>query len=127
MLVLAYRSEHPFTFCKPWGIQDMPAGSWLIVPLNSGAPSGDIYGCHPDAFAETYRELPSVGPNAFEKHAVVQAWQPGIPFSVVTEIAGRVEAAVIGTITDWVLMNPGTELYVVSEVVFNASYRLIDE
>ena len=48
--VLAFRSNDAFVFHKSWGVQNLPEGSWVVVPLKEGRPTGDVYGCHREAF-----------------------------------------------------------------------------
>jgi hypothetical protein len=71
--VLAFRWDDAFVFQKPWGIQNLPEGSWIIVPLNDGLPTRDLYGCQPEAFVATYKRGESGHPYTYEKHAVVNA------------------------------------------------------
>lgn len=123
-IVLAFRSDDAFVFHKPWGTQAIPEGGWILVPLDDGIPTGDIYGCHPEAFVRTYQPANTKNPHAFEKHAVVQAYQPGRPFAIRTLIDDYVETdPATGGTTDWLVRNQGGELYVISDVIFRASYR----
>jgi hypothetical protein len=123
--VLAFRSDDAFVFHKPWGIQHLPEGSWIVVPLIDGRPTGDIYGCHRESFVATYRLAGADQPHIYEKHATVRAYQPGRPFAVRTEVAGfRETDPATGGATDWLVQNPGGEVYVVSDLVFRATYQL---
>jgi hypothetical protein len=125
--VLAFRSDHAFVFHKPWGRQILPAGSWLIVPADGDAQTGDIYGCHPDSFAETYRPSPSGRANAFQKFAEVLAYQPGKPFAVQTVINGTVEVHMYAASeSDWLLLNASGEMYVVADAVFRVTYSVVE-
>ena len=125
--VLAFRSDDAFVFHKPWGIQHLPEGSWIIVPLSDGRPIGDVYGCHREAFVTTYSPVGTDQPHIYEKHAAVHAYQPGKPFAVRTTVAGYSETdPATGGATDWLVQNPGGEIYAVSDVVFRATYRLAD-
>jgi hypothetical protein len=122
--VLAFRSDHAFVFHKSWGVQHLPEGSWVIIPLMDGRPTGDVYGCRPEAFVTTYRPASADQPHAYEKHAVVHAYQPGKPFAVRTTVAGDVETdPATGGATDWLVQNPLGEIYAVNDVVFRATYQ----
>jgi hypothetical protein len=125
-LVLAFQSGDGFEFKKPWGKQCMPAGSWLIVPLRAGKPSLDLYGCHAHAFERTYRPLGDDRPHVYEKGVEVEAYQPGIGFSVRTIVAGHVEVdCAIGQGTDWLVKNPDGELYIISDAIFSIDYQML--
>jgi hypothetical protein len=125
--VLAFRSDDALVFYKPWGVQRLPEGSWVIIPMIDDRPSGDIYGCHREAFVSTYRPADPEHPHTYEKHAIVQAYQPGKPFAVRTSVAGYPETdPAIGAATDWLVQNPGGEIYSVSDVAFRATYRLAE-
>jgi hypothetical protein len=122
--VLAYRSDDAFVFYKPWGVQHLPEGSWIIIPMTDDGPSGDLYGCHREAFVSTYRPVEGDRPHAYEKHAVVYAYQPGKPFVVRTTVGGYTETdPATGGATDWLVQNPGGEIYAVSDLVFRVTYR----
>jgi hypothetical protein len=126
--VLAFRSDDAFVFHKPWGIQHLPEGSWVIVPLDDGRPTGDIYGCHREAFVTTYRLADSGQPHTYEKHAVVYAYQPGEPFAVKTVVAEFNETdPATGGATDWLVLNPGGEIYIINDLVFRSTYQLAQE
>jgi hypothetical protein len=126
--VLAYRSEHSFSFDKPWGEQRMPAGSWIVIPLPNGAPGSDVYGCQADVFRETYCESSSGRPHAYQKIAQVRAYQPGHAFFVKTIVKGSVEVERnTGSSTDWLVRNPGGELYTIAHAVFVVTYELVPE
>jgi hypothetical protein len=122
--VLAFRSDDAFAFHKPWGVQYLPEGSWIIVPLVDGRPAGDLYGCHREAFVTTYRPVGSDQSQIFEKHAIVHSYQPGKPCAIRTTVADFIETdpAICGA-TDWLVQNPGGEIYAVSDVVFRATYQ----
>jgi hypothetical protein len=123
--VLAFRSDDAFVFYKPWGNQNLPEGSWIVVPLIDGRPTGDVYGCHREAFVATYRPAGGDQPHTYEKHATVYAYQPGRPFAVKTKVAGFCETdPATGGDTDWLVQNPGGEIYIISDLVFRATYRL---
>jgi len=124
--VFAFRSDDAFTFHKPWGVQNLPEGSWIIVPLNDGRPTGDAYGCHPTAFVTTYRPAGADYPHTYEKYAVVHAYQPGRPFAVRTKVADFVETdPATGGATDWAVLNPGGEIYIIADVVFRSTYQVV--
>ncbi len=115
--VLAFRSDDAFVFHKPWGVQTCPEGSWIIIPLLDGGATGDVYGCHREAFVATYRTADEL-PYCYEKHAHVHAYQPGEPFAVITEVAGFEETnPATGGPTDWLVQNPAGEVYIVSDAV----------
>ena len=125
--VLAFRSDDAFVFQKPWGVQDLPEGSWIIIPLLEGRPTGDVYGCNREAFVRTYRTVDGNHPNTYEKHAVVRAYQVGRPFFIRTIVGGYAETdPAIGGPTDWLVQNPGGEIYAISDVIFRSTYRLAD-
>jgi hypothetical protein len=122
--VLAFRSDDQFIFLKPWGRQELPAGSWVLVPLRDGIPTGDLYGCHPEAFASTYKPAHSGEAHRYEKSAQIEAYQPGTPFAVRTVVNGDVETdPAIGGAEDWLVRNPGGEVYVIADAVFRSTYR----
>ncbi len=124
--VLAFRSDDAFTFEKPWGTQRLPPGSFIVIPLRATGPGGDVYGCHVDVFARTYR--PCAEPNVFEKHAEVLAYQPGAPFAVRTVIGSFVEVdPELGGERDWIVRNASGEIYAVADTVFRDSYRSVDD
>src|SRR5262245_15449739 len=122
--VLAFRSDDAFVFRKPWGEQSLPEGSWIIIPLKDGRPSGDIYGCHPQAFITTYKLVGPDQQDTYAKHAVVYAYQPGEPFAVRTQVGGVIETdPATGGATDWLVQNPGGEIYIISDLVFHTTYQ----
>jgi hypothetical protein len=122
--VLAFRSDDAFEFRKPWGVQKCPEGSWIIIPLLDGGATGDLYGCHREAFVATYRAAVGDSPHCYEKHATVRAYQPGEPFAEITEDAGFEETnPATGGATDWLVQNPAGEVYIVSDAVFRRTYR----
>jgi hypothetical protein len=124
--VLAFRSDDQFIFLKPWGRQELPAGSWVLVPLRDGIPTGDLYGCHPEAFASTYKPAQSGEAHRYEKCAQIEAYQPGTPFAVRTVVSGDVETdPAIGGAEDWLALNPGGEVYVIADAVFRSTYRRV--
>src|SRR5215470_11014476 len=82
--VFAFRSDDAFVFHKSWGVQHLPEGSQVIIPVINGRPTGDIYGCHRETFASTYRRADPDDPHVYEKHALVRAYQPGKPFALRT-------------------------------------------
>jgi hypothetical protein len=121
--IVAFRSDDAFVFYKPWGVQHLPEGSWVIIPVIDGRPTGDVYGCHREAFVSTYRPVMN-HPHTYEKHALVQAYQPGRPFTVRTIVAGYPETdPATGGATDWLVQNPGGEIYIVNDVIFRATYQ----
>ena len=124
--VLAFRSDDQFIFLKPWGRQEMPVGSWLIVPLRDGIPTGDLYGCHPEAFTSTYAPARSGEAHHYEKSAQIEAYQPGTPFAVRTIVSGDVETnPATGGAGDWLVRNPGGEIYIISDATFRSTYRAV--
>ena len=126
--VLAFRSESSFSFEKTWGEQRLPAGSWIVIPLQNGAPGADVYGCQADVFLETYCESSSGRPHAYQKIAKVRAYQPGHAFFVQTTVRGGVEVERnSGGATDWLVRNPGGELYPIAHTVFVVTYELVPE
>jgi hypothetical protein len=122
--VLAFRSDDQFIFLKPWGRQELPTGSWVLVPLRDGSATGDLYGCHPEAFASTYKPAHSGEAHRYEKCAQIEAYQPGRPFALRTVVTGNGETDTpIGGAEDWLVRNPGGEVYVIPDVVFRSTYR----
>ena len=122
-LVYAFRSNDPFEFEKTWGSPRLPAGSYLIVPLDGGRTSGDLYGVDVREFERTYEEA---GPGTYRKVATIEAYQPGHDFRFVTKIREHVEVADgAGRKTDWFVRNPSGETYVVDEVTFSRTYELV--
>ena len=106
-------------------LTDLPEGSWMIVPLIDGRPTGDVYGCHREVFVATYRLAVGDEPHTYEKHATVYAYQPGRPFAVKTKVAGFCETnPATGGDTDWLVQNSGGEIYIISDLVFRSTYRL---
>ena len=95
------------------------------MPLKNGRPTGDIYGCHPEAFVTTYKRAGVDQQHIYEKHAVIYAYQPGEPFAVRTKVGDFMETdRATGGATDWMAQNPGGEIYIISDVVFNSTYQL---
>ena len=127
--VMAFRSNDAFRFSKSWGVQECRAGSWVIVPLDAqDGPTGDLYGCDGDVFAETYVASPSLQPHRFIKKATVRAYQPGRPFAVRTELKDghlEVAAGALAPADAWIVKAPGGEVYTVENEVFTTSYALV--
>lgn len=122
--VLAFRSDDAFVFHKPWGVQSLPEGSWIIVPLKDGRPTGDVYGCNSKSFVRTYKLANADQQYTYEKHAVVYAYQPGEPFAIRTKVDDFIETdPAIGDATDWLVQNPGGETYIISNITFRSTYR----
>jgi len=123
--VLAFRSDDQFIFLKPWGRQQLQAGSWVLIPLRDGIRTGDLYGCHAEAFASTYKPAHSGGAHRYEKCGQIEAYQPGTPFAIRTVVSGDVETdpAIAGA-EDWVVRNPGGEIYAIADAVFRSTYKL---
>ena len=120
-LVLAFRSDSPVTFSKSWGEQVLPAGSWIIVPLDGQTPKGDIYGCEQQVFTDTYE---AVGPNTYRKSATIEAYQPGCAFTYATEtVAGTEVKKGRGRTDDWFVRNPDGEVYRISDREFRRTYN----
>lgn len=126
--VFAFRSDAPFTFDKPWGLQSLPAGSWVLIPVRDGHPTGDLYGCEHEVFVQTYRASRSGLPHTFEKVAEVRAYQPGFAFAVRTIVGGFVEVPenAAGP-ADWIVRNPGGEVYTISDAEFRVTYVEVRE
>lgn len=120
-LILAYQSASPFKFHKTWGLQDMPAGSWVAVPLDGQTPKRDIYGIEQQVFEDTYEP---VAPNIYRKVGAIEAYQPGHPFTFETEThAGTEVANGQGRADDWFVRNPDGENYRVSDHEFRRMYQ----
>lgn len=124
--VLAFRSEDPICFKKPWGDQELRSNGWLIVPLTeNGDVTNDLYGCDADVFADTYEPSPSLRPNRYRKKETIRAYQPGDAFEIDTILPdGHVE--VMGSGTDsydaWVVRAPSGEIYLVEDEEFRRTY-----
>ena len=120
--VMAFQSDAAFAFFKSWGEQNVQAGGWVMVALKDGRPTGDVYGCEAKAFADTYEV---VGPNEFRKTAHVEAYQLGDneKFAGPTVVGEHVETASpkYGP-GDWVLRNPGGEVYGNTDAEFRRTY-----
>ena len=130
ILVLAYQSDDKITFHKPWGDQNIRAEGWIIVPLSdSGNPTGDVYGCDAEVFADTYEPSDSSKPHIYRKKQIINAYQPGHAFSLDTVLSdGHVE--VKGSSTDsedaWVVKAPGGEAYIIENEEFRRTYVEVD-
>jgi hypothetical protein len=96
----------------------------MICLQENGFPDGDVYGCALTEFLDTY--APTNVPNLYRKVALIQAYQPGEPFTFRTVLSdGTVEIPLgHGSETDWIVKNPGGEIYRISDEVFRAAYRL---
>ena len=125
--ILAFRSDDAITYHKSWGTQEVPANSWVAIPLDqSGAPTGNVYGIDGEVFASTY--VPAADkPHVYRKTATVEAYQPGHAFVVRTEVGDRVETqAATGGPSTWLLRNPGGEVYPVEDDIFRRDYTLTE-
>ena len=124
--VLAFRSDDPILFRKPWGGQEVREGGWIIVPLsNTGQATQDIYGCDAEIFAATYEPSPSLRPNRYRKKETIRAYQPGNAFKVDTVLPdGHIE--VVGSRTDsydaWIVYAPNGEVYPIEDSEFRRTY-----
>ncbi len=123
---LAFRSDDPILFRKPWGEQDLRAKGWVIVPLaDTGGTTGDIYGCDEEVFARTYEPSPSLRRNRYRKKETVRAYQPGDAFQIDTVLPdGHLEVAAARTESydAWVVRSPTGELYPVEDAEFRRTY-----
>jgi hypothetical protein len=126
MEVLAFRSEDPMCFRKPWGEQDVRAGGWIIVPLaDTGNVTQDVYGIDAQIFSATYEPSPSLRPNQFRKIETILAYQPGEPFEVDTVLKdGHTEVKSSSTDSHdaWIVQAPDGETYPVENTEFRRTY-----
>ncbi len=124
--VLAFRSDDPIRFSKPWGEQAVREGGWVIVPLTeSGEAIQDVYGCDADVFAATYEPSPSLRPNRYRKTETIRAYQPGDAFTVDTVLEdGHVEVEGAGTDSydAWVVHATSGEVYPIENDEFMRTY-----
>lgn len=124
--VLAFRSEGPVRFYKPWGEQQIRGQGWIIVPLtDAGEATKDIYGCDDEVFSETYELSPSLRPNRYRKKDTIKAYQPGSPFEIDTILSdGHVE--VKDSRTDsydaWIVKARRGEVYLIENYEFRRTY-----
>ena len=128
--VMAFQSQDAITFHKTWGEQEVRAGSWIIVSLTKeGNPTGDVYGCDAEVFADTYEPSDSSKPHIYRKKQIINAYQPGHAFCLDTVLSdGHVE--VKGSSTDsedaWVVKAPGGEAYIIENKEFRRTYVEVD-
>ena len=128
--VMAFRSQDAITFHKTWVEQEVRAGSWIIVSLTKeGNPTGDVYGCDAEVFADTHEPSDSSKPHIYRKKQIINAYQPGHAFSLDTVLSdGHVE--VKGSSTDsedaWVVKAPGGEAYTIENEEFRRTYFEVD-
>ncbi len=124
--VLAFRSDDPICFRKPWGEQDVRGDGWVIVPLSdTGEATQDVYGCDADVFAATYEPSPSLRPNRYRKTETVRAYQPGDAFEVDTVLSdGHVEVprSQTDSYDAWIVRAPGDEIYPIEDSEFRRTY-----
>jgi hypothetical protein len=124
--VLAFRSDDPFCFHKPWGKQNIRNNGWVIVPLTeNGEVTQDIYGCDAKVFAATYEASPSQRPNRYRKKETIRAYQPGDAFEVDTVLAdGHVEVTKSRTDSydTWIVRAPNGEVYPIEDSEFKRTY-----
>ncbi len=122
--VLAFRSADAVTIHKDRGALELRAGAWLLVPLDDdGQPETNLHGVDGEEFEKTYEPCESGAPNQYVKHATVRAYQPGHAFSVDTKTRDHLEVdGATGDETSWLVQNPGGEVYVVPNDVFEGTY-----
>jgi len=131
LLTLAFRTGCPVTYYKDWAGpegQVLPEDHMAMVTCNEeGYPVGEVYGCDMKAFKETYEEvLAGPAPGAYcRKKALIKAMQVDHDFSWETILPdGTVEVAEgHGKAGDWLVKNPGGEVYRISADIFAQQYE----
>jgi len=125
--VLAFRSDDQFAFLKLWGRPRMPAGSWVLVPFEDGTLTGDLYGCDHEAFTKSYKPARSGEAHKYERCGVIQACQRGTRLAPRTIVNRFVETdPAIGGDQDWLVRNPGGEVWVIADAIFRSTYRRVN-
>ena len=129
--ILAFESKDPVTYHKSWGTQELPKGAWMAIALDdAGRPTADVYGIDDDAFQATYAPSETGQPHRYMKTAIIEAYPPGRPFWVRTELDDRsapggkkVETErAEGSETAMLVRNPGGEVYPVEREEFERVY-----
>lgn len=124
--VLAFRSDDPFVFLKPWGTQKNERNAWVIVPLDeNGDVTGGLFGCAASEFERTYKQCEPIGANRYKKTVTVRAYQPGFTFEVDTVLSnGWMEVSGSRALRPdaWVVRAPGGEIYPVENEEFVRCY-----
>ena len=119
------------TYYKDWAGtegQVLPDDHMVMVTCDDeGYPTGEVYGCDQKAFEETY-EVISAGqaPTAYcRKKVAIQAMQVDHDFTWTTILAdGTVEVAEgQGKAGDWLVKNPGGEVYRIDVDIFAQQYE----
>jgi hypothetical protein len=114
ILVQAFWSEDGATYHKQWGDQMHKGGHWVII-----GPNGNVYGCEPNVFAQTY-ELVEPVQNLYHKTAEVTARQIEKDMSIET-----IEGPAFGRPGDWLITNQTGEQYFISHSVFIETYEAV--
>ena len=126
LLTRAYKVNCAAIYFKDWaGPEGQIMGDphmFMISLRSDGTPTGDVYGCALSEFQDTYESTDT--PDVYRKKAPIRAYLPGEPFTFRTVLAnGKVEIPLgHGSATDWLVRNPGGEIYRVSDEVFRSSY-----
>ena len=125
--VLAFKTNDPITFHKPWGDQTLRSEGWVIISLtDEGHPNGDIYGCDSAVFKKTYELATTESSNIFRKTGHIRAYQPGRPFVVKTILEdGHVEVETAHTHSSdaWIVKAPDGEIYIIEKEEFKRIYK----
>ena len=125
LVTLAFRTGCPVTYFKDWAGpegQVLPEPHMVMVTCDEqGHPVGEVYGCDMKAFEETYEE---VAWNSFRKKTPIRAMQVNHDFTWETILAdGTVEVAEgHGKAGDWLVKNPGGEVYRIAADIFAQQY-----
>jgi hypothetical protein len=122
----AYKVNCSAIYYKDWaGPKGQIMGNPHMIMFSmrpDGSLDGDAYGCALTEFKDTYE--PTDTPDVYRKKARIRAYRPGHPFIFRTVLAdGTVEIpSGNGSATDWLVKNPGGEVYRVADETFRSSY-----
>ena len=89
-------------------------GHWVII-----GPNGDVYGCEPNVFEQTYEQV-QPGQDLYHKTAEVTARQIEQAMSIET-----LEGQALGKPGDWLITNQTGEQYFISHSVFIETYEAV--
>ena len=128
--VVAFQTGCAATYFKDWAGpegQVMPRDHMVMVPLDNDGETAmkNVYGCDLHEFNVTYSRVEGRS-NVYRKKAGIMAYQPGVPFQFKTTLAdGTVEVPEgHGSETDWLVQNPGGEVYRIDDTEFQRTYEL---
>jgi len=133
LLTQAFRTGCPVTYFKDWAGpegQVLPEDHMVMVTCDENmAPTGEVYGCDMQAFKDTYERPPNLhGTHSyFRKKTPIRAMQVDHDFTWETVLPdGTVEVAEgHGKAGDWLVKNPGGEVYRIAADIFSQQYEAL--